>query len=115
VERVRGRPGQVAVTLAHGQGLQVVASMDRATPKASCELPSAALGDRSGGPLATDPGDRSGRTALEERFAFDLRLPDGVDARVGARALVSFEHGATHAGDLLLRLGRQTFLRHFAR
>jgi putative peptide zinc metalloprotease protein len=115
VERVRDRPGEIEVTLAHAQSGRITAVLERAVPRASRDLPSAALGQRSGGPLATDAGDATGRTAQLPRFAFDLRLPEGVDARIGTRAMVTFEHGSTALAGVLRRLWRETFLRHFAR
>ena len=114
VARVRDRPGEIAVRLAHAGTTAVPAVVERAVPRASRELPSPALGSLAGGPLPTDPADRSGRTAAEPRFAFDLRLPEGVDARVGTRVMVSFEHGRTVAATLLARRTRELFLRHFA-
>jgi putative peptide zinc metalloprotease protein len=115
VARVRERPGDIAVQLAHAAATPLPAVVERAVPRASRELPSPALGTVAGGPLLTDPSDASGRTAAQPRFAFDLQLAEGVDARVGARALVTFEHGQTVAAALLARLVRELFLRHFAR
>ncbi|MBL8327950.1 MAG: HlyD family efflux transporter periplasmic adaptor subunit [Rubrivivax sp.] len=114
VARVRAQPGEIGVRLAHDQGPPQPAVIERAVPRATRELPSAAFGERAGGPLRTDPADSSGRTAAEARFVVDLRLPEGVEARVGTRALVSFEHGHTVAAAVLARLARQTFLRHFS-
>jgi putative peptide zinc metalloprotease protein len=115
VARVRERPGEIGVVLAQADARRQPAQVERAVPRASRELPSAAMGQRSGGPLLTDPSDSSGRTAAEARFAYDLRLPDGVTARVGTRAMVTFEHGRTVAAAVLARIARETFLRHFAR
>lgn len=115
VARVRQQPGVIAVQLAHNRQPAVSATLERGIPRSSRELPSAALGEHAGGPLSTDPADRTGRTAQESRFSFDLRLPEGVEARVGTRTWVTFDHGATVAADVLLRVWRETFLRHFAR
>lgn len=115
VARVRERPGEVSVALAHRDEAPLPAQVALAVPRATRDLPTAALGDRVGGPLLTDPTDATGRTAVEARFIYDLRLPEGTDARVGARAMVTFEHGRTVAASALARIARETFLRHFAR
>ncbi len=115
VARVRRQPGTIAVQLAHNRQPAFEAALERAIPRGSRELPSAALGERGGGPLATDPVDPSGRTGQEPRFAFDLRLPEGAEARVGTRAWVTFDHGQTVLAEVLARLGRETFLRHVVR
>jgi hypothetical protein len=81
---------------------------------ASPALPSPALGESAGGPLPIDPSDRSGRTAREPLFQFDLRLPAHVTAHVGARARVAFDHGHTTLASMVARHWRQAFLRHFA-
>ncbi len=112
---VRDRPGDIQVTLAHGQGETLAATLRHAVPRATFEMPTAALGDAAGGPVAIDRSDPSGRIALEPRFVFDLALPVGTPARVGARAMVTFVHGHASAADWLARAGRQAFLRHFVR
>jgi putative peptide zinc metalloprotease protein len=110
---VRDRPGAIEVALAHAAGATLPAVIGRAVPLATLQLPSAALGDSAGGPIAIDRTDASGRTATEARFVFDLRLPAGADAHVGARALVTFTHGEVNAVDWLTRAWRHAFLRHF--
>jgi hypothetical protein len=113
VALVRARPGRIEVQLAPGPTVGAV--LHRAVPQATAELPTAALGAAAGGPIVTDPADASGRVALQPRFVFDLALPEGVPAPVGARALVTFVHGQASAADWLARAWRQAFLRHFAR
>ncbi len=112
---VRERPGTINVTLAHGVDRPWRAALDAAVPQASAALPTAALGEPAGGSIAVDATDRSGRTAREPRFQLDLRLPHGVDARIGARAMVTFAHGEASAAELLGRFVRQSFLRYFER
>jgi putative peptide zinc metalloprotease protein len=112
VARVRNGVDAIAVTLAHRPDTPLPATVERAVPRATRELPSPALGRPAGGPLATDPSDRDGRTAVEPRFAFDLRLPEGEDARVGTRVMVRFDHGHTVAAAVLAREARELFLRH---
>ena len=43
-------------------------------------LPTAALGDRAGGPFVTDPADKEGTRTLEPVFLFDVRA-DAKTAR----------------------------------
>jgi putative peptide zinc metalloprotease protein len=112
VARVREQSGPITVQLAYQADERLDARMERAVPQATRSLPSAALGDRAGGPLATDAADSTGRTAVQARFAFDLQLPEGADARVGARAMVRFDHGHAVAAEVLLRKAREALLRH---
>lgn len=112
---VRERPGKIQVALAHATGRPWTAALEAAVPRASSELPTAALGEPAGGSIAVDGTDRNGRTAREPRFHLDLRLPRGADARIGARAMVTFAHGDASAAELLGRFVRQSFLRHFER
>ncbi len=112
---VRERLHGIQVQLPQG-GTGVVATLAHATPRASTALPTRALGEAAGGSIVLDPADSSGRTAREPLFQLDLKLADGAaTAPVGARVLVTFTHGSASAAELLLRLLRQTFLRHFER
>ncbi len=98
IAQVREQPGRINVTLAHAEGQAVAAQWLRSVPRASTELITPALGERAGGPIALDPGDRDGRQAREPRFEIELRLPDGVSAHVGARAWVELPSRRGHAG-----------------
>jgi putative peptide zinc metalloprotease protein len=60
---------------------------------ASRELPSAALGERGGGALATDAKDPKGLTAAEPVFVMDFDVPGTPLHRVGGRALVRLDLG----------------------
>jgi putative peptide zinc metalloprotease protein len=76
-------------------------------------LPSAALGDRSGGSLVTDPADKQGLTPAHGVVLADVRLPGRRSARVGARAWVRFDHGVAPLSVQLARRVQQLFLKHF--
>ncbi len=115
VAQVRKDARSISVTLAHSPGLEATGQLVAAVPRASAKLPSAALGDAAGGSIALDATDSSGQTAQEPRFQVDLRLSDGVDARVGARALVTFRHANASAAALIGEFARRSFLRHFER
>ena len=103
------------VHFAHG-GQAVPAARITVTPQATRELPSPALGESFGGSIALDTTERepqrAGRTAAEPRMRVDLELPAGVQAPVGARTLVTFEHGFTTPVDWLATQLRRLFLRH---
>jgi putative peptide zinc metalloprotease protein len=65
----------------------------REFPRASDELPTAALTTGGGGQIATDPREPSGLKALNAVFLFDLALdPTAVSGVVGSRVYVRFEH-----------------------
>jgi putative peptide zinc metalloprotease protein len=105
--------GTVDVVLAHS-GQSGTARWLRSAPAASRHLISPALGAHGGGPIAVDPEDRQGRTALEPRFEVELQLPHDTVAHVGERAWVSFRHGDTTLASWSVGFVRRTFLRHFA-
>ncbi|MET0963943.1 MAG: biotin/lipoyl-binding protein [Noviherbaspirillum sp.] len=89
---VRERSRAVSVWLAD-QAAAVPARLLRDVPAATQTLPSAALSDRNGGPLATDPADKDNLRALESYFLFDVALPGAAVERAGARAQVHFDFG----------------------
>ncbi len=112
-DSARERAQQISVALAHAPGADLPGRLVAAVPQATSMLPSAALGEAAGGSIALDGTDKSGRSALEPRFQLDLRLDDGVDARIGARALVTFRHADASAAQLLADFARRSFLRYF--
>lgn len=111
---VRERPGEISVELADAPGA-MLASLSSAVPQASVHLPTRALGEASGGNIALDVSDPSGRTAREPHFQLDLKLQGTTEARVGVRARVTFRHGEASAAELATRFLRQSLLRHFER
>jgi len=90
------------------------ATPSRSTPAATAALPSAALGDRAGGRIVTDPQDRKGVAALEPVFVVDLDLPGGLLERVGGRVEVRFDLGWEPLAGQAWRRLRQTFLSHLS-
>ncbi len=115
VAQVRDDVRSISVALAHAPGLQAMGKLVAGPPLVSKNLPSSALGDAAGGSIAQDPTDKSGRTALEPLFHFDLRLDAAVDARIGARALITIHHANISAADTIAYFVRRSFLRHFER
>ena len=89
---VRERGGAVSVWLADRAGA-LPARRLRDAPAATQTLPSDALSERNGGPLATDPADRDNLRALESYFVFDLTLAGTSSERAGALAQVRFDLG----------------------
>ena len=77
------------------------------------QLPSAALGDRSGGRITTDLSDSSGLRPAQPVLVGELQLEGAAASRIGERVLVRFEHG--HLPLLLQLAGKvqQQLLRHF--
>lgn len=87
----------------------------RDTPAATVHLPTPALGDRGGGPLATDPSDAEGLTVLEPVFLAELELPGARLTRVGGRAETRFDLGYEPLAWQAWRRIRQMFLSQFSR
>lgn len=102
------------VRLPEDPGLAHSARVQADTPAASRELPSAALGDRGGGPYLTDPKDEQGRRLQEAVFLVDLKLQETALDHIGERAWVRFDHGYAPLAEQLYRRLAQVFLKHFS-
>jgi putative peptide zinc metalloprotease protein len=113
VDLMREATGRITVRLADSPGQLLDAERVREVPAATNELPSAALGDRGGGPYVTDPADKDALHTLEPLVLIDIKLPAMNLQRVGARAWVRFDHGAQPLAEQSYRRLRQLFLRHF--
>ena len=74
-------------------------------------LPSAALGDRSGGSIVTDPKDKL--LPAHGVVLADVQLAVDLGPVAGARAWVRFDHGAAPLAWQAARRLQQLFLRHF--
>jgi putative peptide zinc metalloprotease protein len=83
-------------------------------PAATNSLPSAALGDRYGGSIITDPKDPEALRTLEPVFLFDVAVPSQRFERAGARAWVRIDHGREPLATQWGRSLRRVVLRHFA-
>ncbi len=110
---VRQDTRRIAVRVTDHPFDTLVADLVRDVPAATRQLPSAALGDRGGGPHVTDPSDKEGVLAIEPVVVLDLTLPDTVLERAGGRALVRFEHSAKPLASQWWRRVRQVFLKQF--
>ena len=107
---VRSSRQTAHVHIADSPASKMTAQLLRETPAATTQLPSAALGDRGGGPLRTDPAEESGLQVLEPVVLVDLTLPASTLQRVGSRAWVRFDHGAEPLANRWTRRLRQVFL-----
>jgi len=91
---IRAGTQSVAVRLVDDAGTTLPAALTGEMPAATAYLPTAALGDRTGGPLVTDPQDKDGLKTLDPVILYDLRLNARTLEVVGGRAWVRFDHGA---------------------
>lgn len=87
----RARSAQVRLEEQPGQAL--AGQLRRDVPAATFQLPGAALADRSGGAIPTDPADPEHLRTLEPVFWFDVALPTAPIQRIGGRAWVRFDFG----------------------
>lgn len=97
----------VEARLADHPGRRIDVRLASQTPQAVHGLPGAALSDRAGGSIPTDPADRDGLRTLEPWFQLDF-LPEAPLSRIGAsasvRVLLPSRPGAEQAGEALRRL-----------
>jgi putative peptide zinc metalloprotease protein len=112
--RVRGRVQGVEVRLADSPWTPRAAQLRGETPAATRQLPSAALGDRDGGPVAVDPADKDGLRAQAPVFLLDVVVPDLPAGYVGGRAWVKLQLPAEPLGWQAVRSLRQLLLRQFS-
>jgi putative peptide zinc metalloprotease protein len=79
------------------------------------QLPSAALSQRHGGPVPTDPQDRNDLTALQPVVLLDVRLADAAAPanRLGERAWVRFDAGFAPVAWQWARGVKRELLRRF--
>jgi putative peptide zinc metalloprotease protein len=111
---VRQSTRSVEVMLADWGASPMPARIRREVPGASQQLPTAALGSAGGGPIAVDPRDSKGLTALRQVFQLELTIPGDLRSEyLGARVYVRFNHGFEPAGFQLYRSFRRLLLRQF--
>ncbi|UUZ65211.1 hypothetical protein LP417_11700 [Polaromonas sp. P1-6] len=112
--RVRGRVQSVEVRLAEAPWIAHAAVLQNETPAATRQLPSAALGDRHGGPVAVDPADSDGLRTQLPVFLMDVQVPALPAGHVGGRAWVKLALPPEPLGWQALRMARQLLLRQFS-
>jgi putative peptide zinc metalloprotease protein len=114
IAMVRQKTRGVEVMLAGWDSRPITAQIRREVPGASTQLPTSALGSAGGGPIAVDPRDKQGVTALRQVFQLDLTLPEEVHSEyLGSRVYVRFKHDLEPAGLQAYRALRRLFLRQF--
>ncbi len=113
VEAVRHRVRSMSVVLDEQPGKVWRAKMIGEVPAASDKLPSAALGDRSGGRVPTDGADPDGLRPAEPQFVVDLVL-EGRIPRTGGLALVRIDLTPQPLLATVTQSARQLFLKHFS-
>jgi putative peptide zinc metalloprotease protein len=110
---VRHRTQGVEVRLADAMNLRLPARLAAGVPAATRQLPSAAMGERGGGPFPVDPEDSERVRSLEPVFLYDVFLNQRALERVGGRAWVRFDHGFEPLAFQLYRRATQLFLKQF--
>lgn len=115
IDLVRGQLAGVELLMPGNVWQGLSSSVIREVPAGGFALPSPALGLAAGGPIATDPSDQQGTTALARVFQFELTAPEGIGRDgFGGRVLVKFDHVPEPLAATLWRKARQLFLSRFA-
>jgi len=110
---IRGGARDVEVKLSDLPEQVLSGRLSGEVPAATMYLPTAALGDRAGGPIVTDPSDKEGTKTLEPMFLYELLLNTKTLERVGGRAAVRFDHGSKPLAFQVQRRLQQLFLKQF--
>lgn len=112
-ELLRATPA-VSVRLAASPGVQRDARLTGAGGGAVQQLPSAALSQRHGGQLATDPQDKSDLRLLVPVILLDIQLTAADSLpRLGERAWVCFDRGLSPLAWQFAQHLRREFMRRF--
>jgi putative peptide zinc metalloprotease protein len=126
-----GQPGRVRVVVAQAEAARVTAHRGSVavwligahtpllhgtllgTPSgAGAPLPSAALGERHGGMVPTDPADPQGLRPAQAVLQAEVQLEQATGARIGARAWVRFEQAPTPLVRQMARALQRQWLHH---
>lgn len=114
VEMVMARTRAIEVKLTGAVAETLPATLKRAVPAASDELPSLALAETGGGPIPVDPRQTEHPRSLEPVFHFELGLPERAGTlHIGRRVHVRFDHGAETLAHQGWRAVRRLFLKRF--
>jgi putative peptide zinc metalloprotease protein len=117
VSLLKGRVKGVQVQLAGNADASYQSRLVRDMPAALVKLPSAALGDRGGGSLTTDPQDKDALRTARPTYSFDVAMPELAienNGYVGQKAFVRFDLGNSPLAVQWLRQAQQTVLMKFA-
>ena len=107
------RSRSAAVWLEEARGRSMSGELRREVSAATFRLPSAALADRYGGTVLTDPADTEHLRTLQPLFTIDVALPHAEIQRIGGRAWVRFDYGPEPLAFQWARALAQLFLRRF--
>ncbi len=116
-EGLQQPPQQVSVRLRSDPGTLHAAQLLRDSVGAVTRLPSAALGARHGGSIATDPQDKDGLQTLQPVLLLDVLLDPGTVAdatRLGERAWVRLDSGWAPLASQALQALRRRVLQGLA-
>ncbi|MGV3573478.1 MAG: PqqD family peptide modification chaperone [Ramlibacter sp.] len=111
--RTRGRVQAVEVRMADAPFTAYAAKLSNTVPGAALELPSAALGDRYGGPVPVDPADPNGVRTRAPVFVLDAAVPALRPPAVGGRAWVKLVLPPEPLAQQWMARLRQLFLKQF--
>lgn len=113
IDRVTAETNAIDLRFSTSIGQVHPARLVGQTPRATYQLPTAALGSMGGGVIPMHPSS-SGPQSLESVFLVDLVLETPADATYfGGRVYVRFDHGRTPLIQQGWRVGRQVFLDRF--
>ena len=108
--------GEVSVRLAASRQTAHPASLLRDSVGAVMQLPSAALSERHGGQVLTDPLDKTDLKPVQPVVLLDVRLaasPADSSERIGERAAVRFDAGFSPLAWQLAQALRRQLLHRF--
>ena len=118
INLVRQKTNSVSVRVIDKLQQELAATVEREVPRASQDIPSAALAFEGGGVIAVNPGqtsqDGSGPVAFNSWYQMDLEIELNEDqVGLGERVYARFRHGHEMLGAQLYRTTRQVFLNKF--
>ncbi|WP_322892013.1 MULTISPECIES: PqqD family peptide modification chaperone [unclassified Yoonia] len=113
-EIVRFRTRDVQIMFQDAIGTSVPGRLVAEVPQSQDVIPSRALSTEAGGDIVLNPTGANPLSTLQSVFQFEIATRDPMAVtKVGARALVKFDHGYEPIGFRLYRSVRQLFLRQF--
>lgn len=110
---VQSRARAAAVWLEAEPRQRFTGAVRREVPAAAFKLPGAALSERNGGPVVTDPADSEHLRTLQPIFTVDVALAAQSLERIGGRAWVRFDFGAEPLAFQWGRAAGQLLLKHW--
>jgi putative peptide zinc metalloprotease protein len=113
-EIVRNRTQDVQIMFQDDIGTSLHGTLVVEIPQSQDTIPSLALSTQAGGDIVLNPAGASELSTLQSVFQFEVATDEPLAiTKVGARALVKFDHGTEPIGFRFYRGIRQVFLRQF--